>query len=133
MTESSFPVQRSLLSEEALAERVLSKYDLPAPVTCRFWQRGINDLYLVRASEFKYVLRVAPAGWWSAEELAAELDVLRFLHARQICVPQPVAQRDETAIEILQAPEGMRNAVLFSFVPGQPPGSMDEAHGGKRG
>ena len=76
-----FPVQRSLLSEDALAERVLSKYDLPAPLTCRFWHRGINDAYLVQSEGKQWVLRVAPAGWWPPEELAAELDVLHFLRA----------------------------------------------------
>ena len=92
MTESFFPVQRSLLSEDALAERVLYKYDLPAPLTCRFWQRGINDAYLVQAAGKKWVLRVSPAGWWTREEYAAEVDVSRFLNARRIRVPLPIAQ-----------------------------------------
>jgi Ser/Thr protein kinase RdoA (MazF antagonist) len=133
MTGPFFPVQRSLLSEEALAEQVLCKYDLPAPLTCRFWQRGINDAYLVQAAGEKWVLRVAPAGWWPAEELAAELDVLRFLGARQIRVPQPIAQRDGTYIETLRAPEGVRHAVLFDFCPGRPASSMDEAHARRYG
>jgi Ser/Thr protein kinase RdoA (MazF antagonist) len=118
--EALFPVERSLLSAQALNERVLSKYGLDQPITCNFWRRGINDGYLVRTGPRKLVLRVSPAGWRSWENLEAELDLLEYLWEHKVCVPRAVQQSDGTRIQVLRAPEGPRHAVLFTFVPGQP-------------
>lgn len=117
---SPLPVQRSLLSPAGLRERVLNDYELVAPITCEFWYRGINDSYLVQAGDCKLVLRVCPAGWRSFKQLAAEIELLNYLHQRQIRVPRPISQKDGTYIQTLPAPEGQRYAVLFSFVPGSP-------------
>ena len=54
------------------------------------------------------------------DALAAEIDLLNYLHQKQINVPQPVPQRDGSYIQALLAPEGTRYAVVFSFVPGTP-------------
>src|SRR5215212_4087964 len=72
-------VQRSLLAADALAERLLPEYDLPAGATCHFWHQSINDIYLVRAGSNRLMLRVAPANRRSREQLLAELDLLRYL------------------------------------------------------
>jgi len=120
MNESPFPVQRSLLSASALAERVLTRYSLSGSPTCQFWRRSINDLYLVKAGRVNLVLRVSPTGWRSYEHSTAEIDLLNSLQQNQISVPQPIPQRDGTYIQILNAPEGPRYAVVFSFVSGVP-------------
>ena len=62
-----FPVQHSLLSSLALGKRVEACYNLPRPISCRFWYRGINDSYLIEAGESRFMLRVAPANWRSCE------------------------------------------------------------------
>ncbi len=118
MAQNPFPVQRSLLAENALAERVLSRYHLPRDTRCRFWQRGINDTYLVESSGERYVLRVSPARWRSREHVLAEVRLLRFLGQEGLVVPQPVEQREGTVVLTLDAPEGPRHTVLFTFVPG---------------
>jgi Ser/Thr protein kinase RdoA (MazF antagonist) len=118
MEQTPFPVQRSLLAEDALAERVLSRYSLPCIARCRFWKRGINDTYLVESGGDQYVLRIAPAHWRSREHVLAEMRLLRFLDQQGLTVPQPVEQREGTVVQILDAPEGPRHAVLFTFVPG---------------
>ena len=118
METSPFPVQRSLLSEDTLAGRVLSRYNLPRDTCCRFWQRGINDTYLVEGGGERHVLRISPAHWRSREHVLAEMRLLRYLGRRGLTVPQPVEQRDGTTVQTLDAPEGPRHAVLFTFVPG---------------
>jgi hypothetical protein len=42
-----FPTIDSVLDAEAIAKRVLTRYDLILPVTCEYLQRGANDTYLV--------------------------------------------------------------------------------------
>jgi len=127
MKKTFFPVQRSLLLASALTERMLPNYNLPSPVPCHFWRRGINDAYLVRAGKGKFVLRIAPANWRSYENLKAEIDLLQFLRRHQITVPQPIQQRNGDFIQTLNAPEGPRFAILFTFVPGEAhsPGKMN--------
>jgi Ser/Thr protein kinase RdoA (MazF antagonist) len=76
----------------------------------------------------KFILRVSPTGRRSYEQLAAEVDLLNFLHARHISVPQPVQQKDGTHIQTLSAPEGPRYAAVFTFAPGASPNPMTESH-----
>jgi Ser/Thr protein kinase RdoA (MazF antagonist) len=120
MNGSVFPVQRSLLSVSALAEWASTNYNLPGSLTCQFWRRGINDLYLVKAKGTKLVLRISPTNWRSFEQLVAEMDLLSFLHQHHISVPEPIRHKDGSYIQTLNAPEGPRYAVIFSFVPGVP-------------
>ena len=128
MQETSFfPVQRSLLAASALAEQVLSNYNLPGPVTCDFWHRSINDTYLVQAGNSKFMLRIAPTNWRSYENLEAEINLLQFLFNHHIIAPQPIRQKTRGHIQALNAPEGLRYAVLFSFVPGVSP-YLDQPH-----
>ena len=128
MNDTSPFVQRSILSAYALGERVRSLYSLPSPLTCQFWNHSINDSYLVKAGETNFMLRVAPANWRSLEEIKAEIDLLHFLNRHQLVVPQPVAKKDGSFIQALNAPEGIRYAILFTFVPGASP-SMTETAG----
>jgi len=128
MNDTSPLVQRSILSASALTEQVLSRYRLPSPLTCQFWNHSINDSYLVKAGETSFMLRVAPANWRSLEQFNAEIDLLHFLDRRQLTVPQPVAQKDGGLIQALNAPEGIRYAILFTLVPGASP-SMTETAG----
>ncbi len=133
MNASPLPVQRSLLSASALAERVLTNYNLPGSPACHFWSRSINDTYLVTAGETKFILRVAPTGWRTYEHLAAEIDLLRFLHRQQIPAPQPIPQTDGTYVQTLLAPEGPRYAVAFTFVPNASSGPMTEIRSNRYG
>jgi Ser/Thr protein kinase RdoA (MazF antagonist) len=66
------------------------------------------------------MLRIAPANWRTSEHMMAELELLHFLHRRQLHVPQPIACKDGAYVQTLSAPEGPRYAVLFTFVPGAP-------------
>ncbi len=125
-------VQRSILSAPALGQRLSSLYDLPSPLTCQFWNHSINDSYLVRAGKTSFMLRVAPANWRSLEQLNAEIDLLHFLNRHQLVVPQPVTQKDGSIIQALNAPEGTRYAILFTFVSGASP-SMTETAGYRYG
>ena len=126
--EPFFPVQHSLLSASALAEWLSANYDLPASPYCAFWSRSINDTYRVEAGPAKFMLRLAPAGWRSHEHVAAEIDLLHFLHGHHFPVPRPIPQKGGDYFQALPAPEGPRYAVLFSFAPGTLPTPLTEAY-----
>src|SRR5262245_49462021 len=107
MNEATPFIQRSILSGSALAKQILPSYNLPDSSTCHFWNHSINDTYLVKAGESKFMLRVSPTDWRSIEQLHAEIDLLNFLHQHQLSVPQPVPRQDGTYIQALNAPEGI--------------------------
>lgn len=133
MNEGTASVQRSILSAHGLVQQVLPRYDLPTPITCDFWNHSINDTYIVQAGESKYMLRISPTDWRSMDQLGAEIDLLHFLHRHHFSVPQPIALQDGTYIQSVNAPEGIRYAVLFTFVPGVPSDSMTETRSSRYG
>ena len=117
---NSYPttVQKSVLSGDALAKSVLKHYSLKAPV-CEYWCRGLNDTYIVRASRSRFMLRIYRAGWRTRSQIAAELDLLTYLHRRKVPVARPIRRKDGRYLQGIAAPEGRRYAALFSYAPGQ--------------
>lgn len=118
MNRSSFPVQDSTLSAEALAERVLKKYCLSGQVSCHFFRKGICDTYRVEAGNREYFLKVYKSGRRTKLDVTEEVKLLNYLAANGVSVARPVARRDELYVNRLAAPEGVRYSVLFQAARG---------------
>ena len=119
MKYTVFPVHKSTLSGQALADRVLSKYTLPVPISCKFLRQGVNDTYVVAAGSSTYYLRVYRYGWRTKAEIEAELDMLTYLQRRHLPVSSPIKRKDGSVLTRIEAPEGVRYAVLFTNAPGR--------------
>lgn len=115
-----FPVTRSILSADALVDELLSDYDIGMPLACTFLAPTTNDTYRVDAASGIYVLRIYRAGRRSLSDVRAELDALIHLRRKGVSVSSPIAGRDGDLVRVLDAPEGPRYAVLFSYAPGRP-------------
>lgn len=115
-----FPVTYSILSTSALLAEILLRYELGIQVRCIFLTHGVNDTYLVQTSGAKYILRVYQAGWRALSDVLYELDILLQLEQSGFPVSVPVAQLDGDYVCTLQAPEGSRQVVLFTYAPGEP-------------
>ena len=125
-----FPAQSSILSADALAAHLLTRYDLPPPLRCRLLQPGDNDTYLVEAggdtrapvgassNATRYALRVYRHGKRTAAEVQTEVDVLALMAQSGVPVAPALPQSDGTHLTELRAPEGPRHAVLFAFAAG---------------
>jgi Ser/Thr protein kinase RdoA (MazF antagonist) len=135
MQTSLFPTAYSILSMNALQENVLTHYALGNPVTCRLLLHGFSDHYLIQTPEGRCVLRVYQApramgrSWRTASEILYGVDLSLHLKRKGIAVSVPLARKDGTFLQSLQAAEGERYAVLFTYVEGEElsPASMDEA------
>ena len=114
-----FPSVHSILAPTALAAEILPRYDLENPVNCTFLARGVNDTYLVQAGIEKYILRVYTTGQRSITDILYEIDILLHLERNDVPVSTPVAQSDGNYINVLQAPEGPRPVVLFTYAYGR--------------
>lgn len=115
-----FPVIHSILSPEALLSEVLPLYNLGSPAKCLFLTRGVNDTYLVQTPAEKYILRVYRAEWRTLSDILYEIEIVIHLGQKGVPVSLPIALKDGDFVCTLQAPEGPRHLVLFTYAPGAP-------------
>ena len=90
-----------------------------ANATCRLLKTGINDSYLIARGDDKYVFRVYSLNWRTANEINEEIRLLTLLKEKNIPVSYPLANAEGAYIQQLNAPEGIRFGVLFTFAKGE--------------
>ncbi|MES2591773.1 MAG: phosphotransferase [Bacteroidota bacterium] len=126
-----FPIEYSSLSASALLELCVSTYKLNSHSSITFLKRGFNDTYLIEEVQNakddkinekkinKFILRVYKHNWRSIESIKAELGLLEYLKENNVSVSFPIADHQNSYIQTIQAPEGIRYAVLFSYAEGE--------------
>lgn len=114
-----FPVSSSILSAPHLALFLQSQYDEADSATCYLLKSGINDTYQVTASSGKYIFRVYSLDWRTTSEISEELRLLLLLKENDIPLSWPLPNKEGHFIQTLDAPEGERYGVLFSFAEGE--------------
>lgn len=117
--QAIFPVTHSILSAATLLREVLPDYGVEQPLACQLLNRGLNDTYLVLTSGERYILRAYRAGWRSDAAIRYELDALNHLATRGLAVSTPVRRRRGGFVRVVQAPEGRRQIVLFTYARGK--------------
>lgn len=117
--ETTFPVVCSTLAPQALSSAVSNCYEIDIVKSCQFWHRGLSDVYLVETLSQPYILRVCHHHWRSKNEVDFELELLDFLHQRQIPVASPLQTKDGNLSFEIVAPEGKRYAALFHYALGE--------------
>lgn len=78
----------------------------------------MNHLYLVTDGEGKFVLRIYTFNWRTKLEVSEELRLLNHLKENNTQISYPIADRKGNCIQEINAPEGIRYGVLFSFAEG---------------
>jgi Ser/Thr protein kinase RdoA (MazF antagonist) len=121
-----FPVQYSTLSAKALGERIAAHYDIPVR-ECRFLLRGVSDTYVISTTgPDKFVFKLYRDVHRSLHEIKGEAELLEVLGKGGARVVQTVPAADGSIVLSLQAPEGQRNGVLFTFAKGRALGSFND-------
>ena len=134
-----FPASYSTLSSLALAEFIRERYGFVS-VECKMILRGVGDTYLVKVnggamteaggsgrlaaahvdrSHTQFILRVYRPDQRSLSQIKAETELLLALKERDIPVSWPIADRSGLVIQSVDAIEGTKHMVLFSFAPGR--------------
>jgi Ser/Thr protein kinase RdoA (MazF antagonist) len=134
-----FPASYSTLSTLALAEFIRERYGFVS-VECKMILRGVGDTYLVKIrgdamteaagsaplaaahadrADTQFILRVYRPDQRSLSQIKAETDLLLALKERDIPVSWPIADSLGLVIQSVDAIEGTKNMVLFSFAPGR--------------
>jgi Ser/Thr protein kinase RdoA (MazF antagonist) len=95
------------------------QYALGAEITCHLIKAGVNHSYLVAAGSQKFVFRIYSLHWRTPAAIDEEIRLLA--HVRQGGIPVSYALPDVAGQyrQIIDAPEGVRYGVLFSYADGQ--------------
>lgn len=115
----TFPIEYSSLSTQALLELVCTYYPVSKSSTITFLKRGFNDTYLIESQNEKYILRVYKHNWRNLESIETEIKLLNYLKENGISVSYPISDNQKQSIHSIEAPEGIRYAVLFSYAKGE--------------
>ncbi|WP_435355930.1 phosphotransferase [Emticicia sp. SJ17W-69] len=113
-----FPVISSNLSTAHLALFLQEKYGFGENTQCRLLKAGINHTYLVKDENNQLIFRVYSLNWRTKNEILEEIRLLNILKTHNISISYPIFDKNENYIQSLNAPEGERFAVMFSFADG---------------
>ncbi|SUX46348.1 phosphotransferase [Chryseobacterium indoltheticum] len=116
---TTFPVIASTLSEKDLSNFIIEKYNLNSNFECKLFRTGINHTYFISDSNTKYIVRVYCHNWRSKTEITEELKLLKTLKSNNLSVSFPISDKNDELIHEVNAPEGIRYVVLFSFANGE--------------
>ena len=114
-----FPVSNSNLSGTHLALFLQEKYSLPKNTKCKLIRAGLNDTYLITNKLKRFVFRVYSLNWRTRTEIEEEVKLLLKLQQNNIPVSYPLVDKESNFIQVLNAPEGARYAVLFTYAKGE--------------
>jgi len=112
-----FPATYSTLCPIALSSLISEKY-ATGKVQCKFLVRGVGDTYLVESSENRFILRIYRSSHRSLPQIKEEVELLFALKQANISVSYPILDIFGEVIQKLNAVEGERYAVLFSYALG---------------
>lgn len=116
---TTFPVIASTLSEKDLGNFIIEKYNLNSNFECKLFRTGVNHTYFISNSNTKYVARVYYHNWRSKTEIKEELELLKILKNNNLSISFPISDKNDELIQEINAPEGIRYVVLFSFANGE--------------
>lgn len=122
---ADFPVIASILSEDKLGEFIRDAYNLTEDFQCKLFRTGINHTYMMANKNNKFVVRVYCYNWRTPSEIKEELNLLQLLKEHHLSVSVPIPDKENKLIQTINAPEGVRYAVLFSHAEGEKMRFMD--------
>lgn len=116
--KDTFPVINSTLSAKKIREFLQQKYNFSEKTECKLFRAAMNHLYIVIDGEKKFVFRVYTFNWRTKLEIIEELKLLMHLYKSSAPVSFPIADHSNNLVQELNAPEGKRFGVLFSYAQG---------------
>lgn len=115
----TFPVTTSTLSEKELGNFIIKKYNLTPDFECKLFRTGINHTYFIANATTTYAVRVYCYNWRTKTEIEEELKLLTLLKDNNLSISSPIADTNGKLMQEINAPEGKRYAVLFTFAEGE--------------
>lgn len=117
MSNEVFPAISSTLSPHHLEAWLSAQYGIKHCI-CRVLKTNINHTYSIVSCEEQYILRVYRHNHRSLRDIAAEVKLLTDLKS-VVDISYPISDIRGEYIQEINALEGKRYAVLFSFAEGR--------------
>jgi Ser/Thr protein kinase RdoA (MazF antagonist) len=114
----SQPICLSIFSAAGLLDHVKEVYGFSA-VFIELFVSSFGDIYRVVTPTAKFILRVYHAKPHTRDSILSEVQLLDHLHQHGLSVAHPIRRSDGDWLLTLDAPEGTRYAVLYSFAEGE--------------
>lgn len=118
-------VKYSHFLPSALLEELKNHYDLPADSECIFFKSGLNDIYKIISKNGTYFLRISLCGVYNTQQIEEEIQFVLYLFSSGLSVVEPVSLKNNSYVLELDAPEGMRQAVMFRGIEHDPSGDTN--------
>lgn len=115
---TTFPVTASTLSETELGNFIKERYQLNKNFICKLFRTGVNHTYFLSDTSTKIVVRVYCHQWRTKVEIQEELELLNLLKTHNLSISFPIPDKEGKFIQEINAPEGLRYVVVFSFAEG---------------
>lgn len=113
-------IRYSQFETDSIKDFLVDQYNLKEPVTCRFYDYGMNDIYIINAGDDVFYLRISLAGVHSERDYKQEIEIINTLYENGISVAAPLRCNNGGFLNRLNAPEGTRYAVLFQEAKNHP-------------
>ncbi len=101
-----------------MAGLIEARYDHAGRVTAELLYRGVNDVYIVKDANGRRAMRIWRAATRSIAGVIQELDYLDFLDGHGIPLSKSIPARNGDRYVTVNALEGVRPAVLYSWASG---------------
>ncbi len=108
-----FPTEKSILSTDGIKKNILSEYNLTSNCECTFIRPGQNDTYKVEDLGAEFYLRIYSNKWRTKNDIDSEIILINHLSKEGLHVAAPIQNKKNEFVMEVNAPEGIRYAVLF--------------------
>lgn len=116
MKQNNFPVIDSTLSPQHLAKWIAEEYSF-SDVSCHLLRAYMNHTYSVVTKSKRYVLRVYNHSHRDEQKVNEEIKLLDSIKDK-VNVSYPIPDKYGNLVKEINAPEGRRYVVLFSYAIG---------------
>jgi Ser/Thr protein kinase RdoA (MazF antagonist) len=112
------PATHSTIDSAFVAREVEAHYHVSGRVTAELLYRGVNDVYIIKDDNGRRAMRIWRAGTRSIAGVMQELDYLDFLDSHGVPLSKSIPTRTGDRYIAVNALEGVRPAVLYTWAPG---------------
>jgi len=111
-------VTSSIISSIFIVEYISISYDIDKVICCELLQSKTNDVYKIETTKEKFILKIYKYQSKKISEINFEIEFVSYLKKSNLNVANYISKKDGDFILKIDAPEGMRYALLTTYAEG---------------
>jgi Putative homoserine kinase type II (protein kinase fold) len=113
-------VHYSQADTDALIDEILKNYNFHKPITCCLYRKGMSDVYKITTPDGIYYLKNYLTNIYNLTDYEEEAFIINSLNENGVNTAAPVMCENGNFVWAINAPEGIRYAVLFKEAKNSP-------------